>query len=323
MTLLKAREVKAYYKVREGFVKAVDGVSVDLEENTILGIAGESGCGKSTLANVLMMNIKPPLRFIEGYIEINGVVISKMNNKDFLKRKVWGKLVSLIPQSALNALMPTMKIRDFIIDIVSHHEELDNSKIVSMAERRFKELGLPTRVLNLYPHELSGGMRQRVVIAIATLLNPRLLIADEITSALDVSTQKQVLRMLIDLKRRGSVSSIIFVSHDIAVLRQIADVIAVMYAGKIVELGPTEDIIFNPLHPYTQALINSIITPEPEVKKRGLAFLPGEPPNLLNPPSGCRFHPRCPYATEKCKREEPQLSEVSPNHLVSCHLYKA
>jgi len=322
MILLRARGLKAYYEVREGFVKAVDGVSIDLEEGIILGVAGESGCGKSTLANALMMNIKPPLRFIEGVVEINGIVLSKMN-KNFLKKNVWGKLISLIPQSALNALMPTMKIKDFIIEVVRQHEELNESEIVSMAEKRFEELGLPVSALDLYPHELSGGMRQRTAIAIATLLNPRLLIADEITSALDVSTQKQVLKMLVDLMRKGSVSSVIFVSHDIAVLRQIADMVAVMYAGKIVELGPTEEIVYSPLHPYTSALIRSVTTPEPEIKKRGLAFLPGEPPNLLNPPPGCRFHPRCPYATQRCKSEEPQSLVVSSNHLVYCHLYKA
>jgi len=321
MTLLKARGVKAYYEVGKRFVKAVDDVSIELEKGIVLGLAGESGCGKSTLANTLMMNIKPPLRLINGSIEINGILITKVD-KEFLKKNVWGKLVALIPQSSLNALMPTMKIKDFVIDIIKQHEELDESEIVLKAEKSFEELGLPVDVLNLYPHELSGGMRQRVTIAIATLLNPRLLIADEVTSALDVSTQKQVLKMLLNLKEKGRINSIIFVSHDIAVLRQIADMIAIMYAGKIVELGSTEEIIFNPLHPYTAALVNSVVTPEPEIKKRDLAFLPGEPPDLSNPPPGCRFHPRCPYATDKCKKEEPLSLTISSNHLVSCHLYE-
>jgi peptide/nickel transport system ATP-binding protein len=319
MTLLKARGVKAYYEVGKRFVKA--GVSIELEKGIVLGLAGESGCGKSTLANTLMMNIKPPLRLIDGSIEINGILITKVD-KEFLKKNVWGKLVALIPQSSLNALMPTMKIKNFVIDIIKQHEELDESEIVLKAEKTFEELGLPVDVLNLYPHELSGGMRQRVTIAIATLLNPRLLIADEVTSALDVSTQKQVLKMLLNLKKKGKIDSIIFVSHDVAVLRQIADMIAIMYAGKIVELGPTEEIIFNPLHPYTAALVNSVVTPEPEIKKRGLAFLPGEPPDLSKPPPGCRFHPRCPYATDKCKKEEPLSLSISSNHLVSCHLYE-
>ncbi|MCC6004854.1 MAG: ABC transporter ATP-binding protein [Thermofilum sp.] len=313
--------MKAYYEVGKRFVKAVDDVSIELEKGIVLGLAGESGCGKSTLANTLMMNIKPPLRLINGSIEINGILITKVD-KEFLKKNVWGKLVALIPQSSLNALMPTMKIKDFVIDIIKQHEELDESEIVLKAEKSFEELGLPVDVLNLYPHELSGGMRQRVTIAIATLLNPRLLIADEVTSALDVSTQKQVLKMLLNLKEKGRINSIIFVSHDIAVLRQIADMIAIMYAGKIVELGSTEEIIFNPLHPYTAALVNSVVTPEPEIKKRDLAFLPGEPPDLSNPPPGCRFHPRCPYATDKCKKEEPLSLTISSNHLVSCHLYE-
>ena len=320
MALLIAQNVKSYYLTREGYIKAVDGVDLMLEEDTILGIAGESGCGKSTLVNTLMMNIRPPLHFIDGKIELDNIVISELDRKK-LKRDVWGKLVSLVPQSALNALMPTMKIIDFIEDIVRQHEAISRSEVLSMAKRRFEELNLPTRALFLYPHELSGGMRQRVVIAISTLLNPKLLIADEITSALDVSTQKQVLKLLADLRRSKIIRSIIFVSHDIAVLRQIVDVIAIMYAGKIVEIAPIEEIIFNPRHPYTSALISSVITPEPEIRKRGLSYLPGEPPNLLNPPKGCRFHPRCPKALDICKQKEPQLVEVSKGHLVSCHLY--
>lgn len=320
MPLLQAEDVKAYYVTRAGTVRAVDGVNLEVDSDTVLGVAGESGCGKSTLINVLMMNVRPPLRFLGGKVVLNGLTISEME-RERLKRDVWGKLVALVPQAALNALMPTMRVRDFVIDVVREHQELPEKEIVDMARKRFEELGLPPSALDLYPHELSGGMRQRAVIAVATLLNPKLLLADEVTSALDVSTQRQVLELLMDLRRRRFISSIVFVTHDIAVLRQIADEIAIMYAGKIVEKAPTEDIILDPLHPYTAALVNSVLTPEPEVRRRGLSYLPGEPPSLINPPPGCRFHPRCPKAMSVCSKEEPKLVKASGGRTVACHLY--
>ncbi|MEM1764729.1 MAG: ABC transporter ATP-binding protein [Thermofilaceae archaeon] len=320
MPLLQAEDVKAYYVTRAGTVRAVDGVNLEVDSDTVLGVAGESGCGKSTLINVLMMNVRPPLRFLGGKVVLNGLTISEME-RERLKRDVWGKLVALVPQAALNALMPTMRVRDFVIDVVREHQELPEKEIVDMARKRFEELGLPPSALDLYPHELSGGMRQRAVIAVATLLNPKLLLADEVTSALDVSTQRQVLELLMDLRRRRFISSIVFVTHDIAVLRQIADEIAIMYAGKIVEKAPTEDIILDPLHPYTAALVNSVLTPEPEVRRRGLSYLPGEPPSLINPPPGCRFHPRCPKAMSICSKEEPKLVKASGGRKVACHLY--
>ncbi|MEM0459579.1 MAG: ABC transporter ATP-binding protein [Thermofilaceae archaeon] len=320
MHLLQAEDVKAYYVTRAGTVRAVDGVNLEVDSDTVLGVAGESGCGKSTLINVMMMNVRPPLRFLGGKVVLNGLTISEME-RERLKREVWGKLVTLVPQAALNALMPTMRVRDFVIDVVREHQELPEKEIVDMARKRFEELGLPPSALDLYPHELSGGMRQRAVIAVATLLNPKLLLADEVTSALDVSTQRQVLELLMDLRRRRFISSIVFVTHDIAVLRQIADEIAIMYAGKIVEKAPTEDIILDPLHPYTAALVNSVLTPEPEVRRRGLSYLPGEPPSLINPPPGCRFHPRCPKAMSICSKEEPKLVKASGGRTVACHLY--
>lgn len=317
MNLLEAKNVKTYYHTREGFVKAVDGVSIEVRQNEILGIAGESGCGKSTLINTLTMNIRPPMRFIDGTIVLDGIEISKMTRNE-LKKKIWGVVISLVPQSAMNCLMPTMRIIDLIKDIVKYHINVSESEILSMAKRRFEELNLPIEALKMYPHELSGGMRQRAVIATSTILNPKLLIVDEPTSALDVSTQKQVLRTLKNLRETGIVKGMIFVAHDIAVLRQIVDRLAVMYAGKIAEIGNIEDIIFRPRHPYTKLLINAVVSPEPEVKKRGITYIPGEPPNLLNPPSGCRFHPRCPYAREKCKREEPILRELD-GRILACH----
>lgn len=318
MTILESKNVKAYYSTPQGYIKAVDGVDLTLDRGIILGLAGESGCGKSTLVNTLMMNIYPPLHLINGEIILDGKKISEMD-RNMLKKNVWGVLVALVPQSALNALMPTKRVIDLVKDVVTHHMSVSNSEVISMAKKRFTELNLDVNALYMYPHELSGGMKQRAVIAVSTLLNPKLLIVDEPTSALDVSTQKQVLKMLVDLRKSGITESMIFVTHDIAVLRQIADWIAIMYAGKIVELGKADDILYNPKHPYTFSLINAVITPEPEVRHRGLVSLPGEPPNLLNPPKGCRFNPRCSKATQICMIEEPIL-EVKSNRLIACHL---
>jgi len=320
VALLEAEGVKAYYSIRQGYVKAVDDLDLTIEKGITLGLAGESGCGKSTLVNTLMMNVKPPLYLVDGTIALDGKVISEMD-RSTLKESVWGVLISIVPQSALNALMPTKRISDFIKDVMGHHMAGSESEIVSKAEKRFEELNLSVGALSLYPHELSGGMKQRAVIAVSTLLNPKLLIVDEPTSALDVSTQKQVLKMLMDLKNTGITESMIFVTHDIAVLRQIADQIAIMYAGKMVELASSEGILHDPKHPYTYSLINAVVTPEPEVRKRGLVSIPGEPPNLLDPPKGCRFHPRCPKAMGICRSTEPILVESEEGRLVSCHLY--
>lgn len=317
MAILEAEHIKAYYSTRRGYVKAVDGVDLVQEKDVITGLAGESGCGKTTMVNTLMMNVRPPLHLVDGTIVLDGNVISEMD-RSTLKKKVWGVLVSLVPQSALNALMPTKRIIDYITDAVSYHMAVSNSEVASMARRRFEELNLPVEALSMYPHELSGGMKQRAVIAISTLLNPRLLIVDEPTSALDVSTQKQVLKMLVDLRRAEIIKSMMFVTHDIAILRQIANQITIMYAGKVVESGSATDILYDPRHPYSHGLMNAVVTPEPEVRKRGLVSIPGEPPDLLDPPKGCRFHPRCSRAIEICRSVEPPLVGEGSRYL-ACH----
>jgi len=321
--LLKLENVKAYYKMGKYHVKAVDGVSFEILDGEVVGIVGESGCGKSTLANVIIMNIMRPLILLGGKIvmKVNGadVEISSMGREE-AKRKIWGKEITVIPQSAMNALMPTIKLERFIRDIAKSHE-IDGDGLVKKAKVRFKEVGLDEECLNRYPFELSGGMKQRAVIAIASLLNPQLLIADEPTSALDVVNQKVFLKVLMQLKRQGVIRSIIFISHDIATVRQIATRMIIMYAGKIVEIALIEDILKNPLHPYTKGLFNSVLTPEPEIKKRGITTIPGAPPNLIDPPKGCRFHPRCSYRKPICEKEEPKLIEVEPGRKVACFLY--
>ncbi len=327
--LLELDNVKAYYRQVIGsytrIIKAVDGVSLRIAEREIVGIVGESGSGKSTLANVIMMNIRPPLTFVGGSVKLyTGDQVLQLEKIDLheLRERMWGREIAIVPQSALNALMPTLRIKRIVYDVIrSHIPNISEEKVLELTLGRFKELGLPERAVDMYPFELSGGMRQRAVIAIATLLNPSILIADEPTSALDVVTQKMVLKTFLDVYQKGYIRSILFITHDIATVRQIANRIVVMYAGKIVEDSPTEDIISKPLHPYSQGLISSILTPEEEVRKRGLKYIPGFPPDLTNPPPGCRFHPRCPFAMEICRKEEPPFIEIEPNRFVSCWLY--
>lgn len=321
--LMRIENAKAYYKLEKFSVRAVDGVSFEIFEDEVIGVVGESGCGKTTLSNLISMNILKPLTLVEGkvFMKINGNFeeISSMSREE-VKKKLWGKEITIVPQSAMNALMPTIRMAKYVEHLAQSHE-LNERELLQKAEKRFEEVGLNPLWLKRYPFELSGGMRQRAVIAIATILNPKLLIADEPTSALDVVNQKVFLKVLMQLKRMGVVRSIIFITHDIATVRQIADRMIVMYAGKIVEISTMEKILQRPFHPYTQGLFNSVLTPEPEIRKRGIAVIPGAPPNLINPPNGCRFHPRCPHVMEVCKEREPELREVEEGSKVACFLY--
>jgi len=320
--LLKAVNIKGVYESLKGPVYAVDGCSFALSKGDITGILGESGSGKSTFGKLLMGYEKPPLRLIEGHVTINGVNIYEMNLKE-RKREVWGSLVAMVPQYSMNALNPTRKIHALIKDIMKEKiaSEISDEEIRSMSEARVKELGLSPDVLDMYPFELSGGMKQRVVIAVSTLLNPQVLIADEPTSALDVSTQRQLLILLYNLVKKDIVQGLLFISHDISTLRQICNYLFVMYAGKPVELAETEKIINDPLSPYTKLLLNSIVTIDPEIRKTKLSDIPGVPPDLLNPPKGCRFRERCPYATQRCKQKDPPFKEIEKGRFVACWLY--
>lgn len=322
-SLMKIEKVKAYYMLKDRYVKAVDNISFEINENEVIGVVGESGCGKSTLSNVLMMNIIKPLALIDGKIlfKTNGSYkeISSLSREE-VRKDFWGKKMALIPQAAMNALMPTIKIEKYVEHLADAHN-IPKDKFLKKAKKRFEKVDLDPKWLKRFPFELSGGMKQRAVIAIATLLDPDLLIADEPTSALDVVNQKMFLKILMEMKKQGIVKSIIFVTHDIATIRQIADRMLVMYAGKIMEISPIDKIVEKPLNPYTQGLLNSVLTPEPEIKKRGITTIPGAPPNLIDPPKGCRFHPRCPHAMDICKEKEPELKEVEPGRKVACFLY--
>lgn len=299
--MLEVRDLKTKYITRFGEdVYAVDGVSLKIEEGKSLGIAGESGCGKSTLALSLMGYYFAPLHYTSGDIIIDGKNISGMD-PDEVRRTVLGREVAYIPQAAMNALNPTQKIIRFIEDVIhAHMPDMSKKDIYDMARDRFKELGLPEKVLNQHAVELSGGMKQRTVIAISTILSPKVLIADEPSSALDVTSQKMVIKMLKNLMDKGYIKSMIFITHELPLLYNVTDDIMVMYAGQIVERGAAKEMVFDPVHPYSKGLMGSIIVPETGTRENELIAIPGTPPNLKNPPQGCRFAARCKYATEEC-----------------------
>ncbi|MFW6269811.1 MAG: ABC transporter ATP-binding protein [Bacillota bacterium] len=312
--LLEVDKITGYYqKKNEKAVKAVNGVSFELNEGKILGIAGESGCGKSTLAKCISGLFNPPLKYIGGKINLSGQNILELNNES-LRKNIRGKKISYIPQSAMNALNPTAKIKNLVWNIIhQHNPKVDKKTAIKKAKARSKELNLPVRVLNEYACEFSGGMKQRIVIMLSTLLDPDVLIADEPTSALDVSTQKILVKMLRGLVENNLAKSLIFITHDLTTLRHACDRIAVMYAGQFVEVGTVDQIIFDPVHPYTRALISSILVPEPGIREKPLKIILGKPPDLHNPPQGCKFYPRCQAAGKdsvKCREKEPELREV-------------
>ena len=315
---MEVRDLRAYYETKAGPpVKAVDGVSFTLDEGEVLGIVGESGCGKSTLASVLSLGPSPTLRVHGGTLILNGEEID-LEKAGGVPRDWRGKIVSLLPQRAMNSLNPTSRVGDVAFDVMrAHDSHVSRREALKRATQRLEQLGLPPRVLYSYPHQLSGGMRQRVVTVISTLLNPTVLIADEPTSALDVSSQKALVEMLERLLKERVITRVAFITHDLTLLSNIATRIAVMYAGEIVEIGTTEQIVQRPEHPYTRALIGSTLEPERGVRQRRIEGLTGSPPDLRNPPAGCRFHPRCPYAMEICTREAPPRVG-STRHYATC-----
>jgi peptide/nickel transport system ATP-binding protein len=314
-TVLKVEDLKVYYFTSQGTVKAVDGISFTIDEGDVLGVAGESGSGKSTLGYAILGLVPPPGKIVGGRIILDGIEITSLS-EDELRKIRWSK-VSMVFQGALNILNPVLRIGDQIAEILMHHKGLSKKEALEIAAQHLKLLGLSPDILRRYPHELSGGMKQRVVIAMALLLKPRLVIVDEPTTALDVVIQAQIMNLLKQLKEQERVS-MMFITHDLSLIAEIANKIAIMYAGKVVELGSADNIFERSLHPYTQGLIRSI----PSLKhRRALTWIPGAPPDLRNPPPGCRFHPRCPYAMDVCKREEPLLIDVEKGHSVSCWLY--
>jgi peptide/nickel transport system ATP-binding protein len=316
--LLVVKDLKAYYHIGLGEdIKAVDGVSLTLYDGEVLGIAGESGCGKSTLAVSLSGLFTPPLRHINGQIFLDGIDIIKVNDRE-LRRSILGKKISFIPQSAMNALNPTLRSRDFVVDLMrEHNPQISKQGVLKRAGDRFDSLSLPRSVLNSYPFQLSGGMKQRTLVVISTLMNPEVVIADEPTSALDVSSQREVIELLKVMIDRKVVKSLIFITHELPLLRQVADRIAVMYAGQVIEVGTVSQIIFTPCHPYTDALMSSMIVPEKGMRQKELPSIPGTPPDLSKPPSGCRFQDRCLRVTEECRNKAVELLNLK-GRLIRC-----
>lgn len=310
---LKIENLGVAYQGLRGDVQAVDGVSLSIADGEIMGLAGESGCGKSTLGNSLIF-MEGRMKVTGGRVELDGEPLPISDSRAMNHFRL--RSVSIIPQYAMSALNPTRKVGRMASDLLKSRG-IRYETVLEEFERRIALVGLPESVLGMYPFELSGGMRQRVTMVISTLLNPSLLIADEVTSALDVSTQRAVGEMLMEFRDRGFVKSMIVITHDLSILAQIADSILIMYAGKLAEKAGAATIIDHPLHPYTQRLLASL----PEVGVRyedaALTGIPGRPPSLLNPPTGCRFRERCPLAFDKCA-EDPPFVELKPGHHVAC-----
>ena len=319
--MLEVENLKTKYITRFGEdVYAVDGVSLKIEEGKSLGIAGESGCGKSTLALSLMGYYFAPLHYQSGTIKIDGKNISGMK-PDEVRKSVLGNEIAYIPQAAMNALNPTQKIINFIEDVIRAHDpKVAKKDIFDLARDRFETLGLEENILQKHAVELSGGMKQRVVIAISTILSPKVLIADEPSSALDVTSQKMVIKMMRDLMEKGFIKSMIFITHELPLLYNVTDDIMVMYAGQIVEKGSAEQMVFDPIHPYSTGLMGSIIVPEAGLRDAKLTAIPGTPPNLKKPPKGCRFADRCKYAQPACMLHGIAETETDDDRMYRCYL---
>jgi peptide/nickel transport system ATP-binding protein len=317
-TLLELRALTVEY----GSARAVDGIDLAIHEGEILGLAGESGCGKTTVANAVMQILRPPGRIAGGSVLFRGEDLVGKSDEE-LRRFRW-RNVSMVFQSAMNALNPVMRVGDQFVDAVQAHERINRKAALAQAEELLELVGIDRSRVRAYPHELSGGMRQRVIIAIALALNPELIVLDEPTTALDVVVQREIMQQVEALKRDFGFA-VLFITHDLSLLLEFADRIAIMYAGEVVETAPAEKLADDTQHPYTQGLMGSF--PPLSGPMQRLAGIPGSPPDLRNPPSGCRFHPRCPRCAPgmsdlyvRQTTERPVLREVAPGHEVACHL---
>jgi peptide/nickel transport system ATP-binding protein len=315
LPLLDIRRLKVEYLTPRGPVRAVDDVSFTLYPGEVVGLAGESGSGKSTIAHALLRILHPPALITGGQVLFTGRDVLEMSEAE-LEQFRWREM-SIVFQSAMNALNPVMRIRDQLLDVMQAHG-IPADEANQRAVRLFDLVGIEPGRLDAYPHQLSGGMRQRAVIAIALTLAPPLLIMDEPTTALDVVVQKDILQQIVRLK--GELGfSILFITHDLSLLVEFSDHIAIMYAGEIVEKAPARELFERPLHPYTLGLMNSF--PSISGEKKKLTGIPGSPPDLVAPPSGCRFHPRCPQAMSICSQVAPPTKTISASHTVACHLF--
>ncbi|WP_437494498.1 ABC transporter ATP-binding protein [Sorangium sp. So ce1014] len=314
--ILSVQDLRVEFMTPAGPVCAVDNVSFDIAPGEVLGLAGESGSGKSTVAQAIMRLLRPPAVITGGHVYFAGQDVLSMNEEQ-LRAFRWRK-VALVFQSAMNALNPVLTIGDQIADPIIAHDRVTPAQAMERAADLLKLVNIDPTRLTSYPHQLSGGMRQRVVIAIAMALKPPFLIMDEPTTALDVVVQREILQQIAELKERLGFS-ILFITHDLSLIAEFSTRIAILYAGKLAETARAKDLFSDPKHPYTQGLLGSF--PSVRGPRRRLQGIPGTPPDMRNPPSGCRFHPRCPQAFATCQTEQPALREIAPEHRGACHLY--
>jgi len=317
--LMQVRDLSVEYKTRLGMVSAVDHVSFDIYEGEILGLVGESGCGKSTMGKALMRMIQPPGRIIGGELIFNGEDIMAYDEKQMQDFR--GRKASMIFQDPMTSLNPVQRVDEHLIEAIQvHFPGISKEEALQRSSELMERLGIQSNRMASYPHQLSGGMRQRVMVALGLILNANLIIADEATTSLDVIVEAKLADEFRDIRREFGVTMLV-ITHNIALVAELSDRLAVMYAGHMVEMGDVYKVFDDPLHPYTQGLLNSVPNIQLDEEKE-LYKMPGEPPNLTHPPSGCRFHPRCPMAMAICARIEPDLLEVQPGRHVKCWLYQ-
>ncbi len=312
--VLDVRNLTTHYFTRKGEVQALDDASFDLARGESMGVAGESGCGKSTMALSLINQVQPPGRVVGGEVNINGIDTVQLSETETREKVRW-KRISMVFQGAMDILTPVYTVGHQMKEPLHYHQGVTGDEARKKCEKYLGEVGLDKEIFTRYPHELSGGQEQRVIIATSLLLEPTVLIADEPTTSLDVVVEAQIMNLLKRLKKELGIS-MIFITHDLSILSEVSNKLSIMYAGKFAELGNAEKIYNNPKHPYTEKLLDSIPRLHKDVKR--LERIPGAPPNLVDPPSACRFHPRCPYAEEVCQEEEPEPRDVE-GRKVACH----
>lgn len=316
--VLEVGDLKMYYATSVGQVKAVDGLNFSVMRGEVLGIVGESGCGKSSLALTIMKLLPSNAKILSGTVLVKGVDVVPMPDSEVRKKIRWSQ-IAMIPQGAMNSLNPIFRVGDQISEAILAHTSVSKAEARKKAAELLSLVGIDPSRVNNYPHEFSGGMKQRAMIAMSLALDPTVLIADEPTTALDVIVQAGIVKLLLDVREKLGVA-IILITHDLALVAQMSEEVAIMYAGKFVEFGKSGDVYHSALHPYTLGLLHAFA--DIRKPKEKLASIPGSPPDLVTPPSGCRFRARCAFAQDLCATKEPPLEEALPGHFVACHYWK-